>query len=912
MVGMRRSLSASFLPQGLDYCHYIVHTLNSMVRSPITHIFVLLAFLLNVGVPASFSQARPVQSQAGEFKLPVPGVMVRLSQPFDPPMLKGIKVHPDNPFRFDFILDTGDGSKPSLQQESTKLIKYFLAGLTIPEKDLWVNLSPYEKDRIIPNSFGLTEMGRDLLAEDYMLKQITASLIYPQDKVGKRFWERVYEEAEKKFGTTNIPVNTFNKVWIVPEKAVVYENAKTETAYVVEAKLKVMLEEDYLALSQNQMPTRGHVPEGALSPSRLPSELAMNVKAPQGNNCSTNAIGSQIIREIVIPELTKEVNENKNFAQLRQVYSSLILATWYKKKIKDSILAEAYNDKNKIQGLSVRAQNFVSVQDIYQRYLQAFKKGVFNYIKEEIDPMTRTVIPRKYFSGGADLINMNKAMLVTNNPAFLNNTSQRLTRLVLVAAAAVGLGLSSSQNVFAQQLNTPTAPSQPAFSVANLERAGYQGPIYNNYMIGIGEEIKYNGLTDPKVYLNETSPARQVIKIIENYQHATAGKYDPEVLQGPQVEAIRALCPIMGITPETQIKEISKSFTLFITRDVAKYLGEQYNIVLLPEFLIHRDKNTNQVFVKIHIYFYSIDNITARSLGPEDSWGDSLNTHEIDLGGVISLDGDSKGFAAVAAQAFYGNVFIFPNNMLEYIKSGFQNTDTVLFTNTGADDGLRASVMNIVKSLSSKDSKDLLTKWIVFTLAHEGRHIIDRKKITRVADIVQYQTDFEINGYLAGMRTGYDGWAFLLGSAFYAKRGTHDSNAVNYVIDCAVEYIQSHPKSFNMIKGKEKSAIRAELYKINDPELLKRLADDIYLEHKKSNEIFQMKARKISADAAMNAKGGIDFSPNSTALEIRNGGGGMKFHLDPAMLKQLQNAPGFVPVIINIQPLASLSDFLEK
>ena len=115
-----------------------------------------------------------------------------------------------------------------------------------------------------------------------------------------------------------------------------------------------------------------------------------------------------------------------------------------------------------------------------------------------------------------------------------------------------------------------------------------------------------------------------------------------------------------------------------------------------------------------------------------------------------------------------------------------------------------------------------------------------------------------------------------------------------------------------MIKGKEKSAIRAELYKINDPELLKRLADDIYLEHKKSNEIFQMKARKISADAAMNAKGGIDFSPNSTALEIRNGGGGMKFHLDPAMLKQLQNAPGFVPVIINIQPLASLSDFLEK
>ena len=59
--------------------------------------------------------------------------------------------------------------------------------LTIPEKDLWVNLSPYEKDRVIPKSFGLTEMGRDLLAEDYMLKQITASLIYPEDETGKKF-----------------------------------------------------------------------------------------------------------------------------------------------------------------------------------------------------------------------------------------------------------------------------------------------------------------------------------------------------------------------------------------------------------------------------------------------------------------------------------------------------------------------------------------------------------------------------------------------------------------------------------------------------------------------------------------------------------------------------------------------------
>ena len=181
---------------------------------------ILLAFVVNSLGPLPTAQAE-------EFRLPAPGTMVHLSPALEPPILKGIKVHPDNPFRFEFILDKGNVSEYGatqgrpLQQEATKLIKYFLASLTIPEKDLWVNLSPYEKDRVIPNSFGLTEMGRDLLAEDYMLKQITASLIYPEDEIGKKFWKRIYEEAERKFGTTNIPVNTFNKVWIVPEKAVV-------------------------------------------------------------------------------------------------------------------------------------------------------------------------------------------------------------------------------------------------------------------------------------------------------------------------------------------------------------------------------------------------------------------------------------------------------------------------------------------------------------------------------------------------------------------------------------------------------------------------------------------------------------------------------------------------------------------
>jgi hypothetical protein len=67
-------------------------------------------------------------------------------------------------------------------------------------------------------------------------------------------------------------------------------------------------------------------------------------------------------------------------------------------------------------------------------------------------------------------------------------------------------------------------------------------------------------------------------------------------------------------------------------------------------------------------------------------------------------------------------------------------------------------------------------------------------------------------------------------------------------------------------------------------------------------------------DVAMSSKlskGGIDFNPDKMNLQVRNGtAGGIKFHFDAAMLEELRNAPGFVPVIISIQPLKSLPEFL--
>lgn len=262
---------------------------------------VLLTFTSSEIFPPSFISTKAYAQTI--LDLPVPGTILNLSAPLTPPILRGLTLHLENPFRFDFIVDQGEtGLKgDDLKKEYEKLIKYFLATLTIPEDDLWVNLSPYEKERVIPNEFGKTEMGRDLLAQDYILKQFMASLTYPESGLGKKFWDEVYKKAYEQYGTTNIPLNTFNKVWIVPDKAVVYKN-KNKT-FIIESHLKVMLEEDYLALEKNMKNEHYDV---------LNSQESVNSLEPPGNR-----FANPLLQERLEMDLSDyaALNENEQTAR---------------------------------------------------------------------------------------------------------------------------------------------------------------------------------------------------------------------------------------------------------------------------------------------------------------------------------------------------------------------------------------------------------------------------------------------------------------------------------------------------------------------------------------------------------------------------------------------------------------------
>lgn len=333
------------------------------------------------------------------FNLPKPGTLITATHPYQPATLTGLTIHPDNPLQFEFMISAGDSAltDPQLKNESARLIKYFLASLTIPDNELWVNLAPQEQDRITSKGLGETEMGRDLLEQDYLLKQLTASLMYPEEELGQAFWNRVYEKARQQYGITNIPTDLFHKVWVVPKNAVIYESANS--AFVLESHLQVMLDEDY----QRSRPAAPQTENSAQPPAQWTTDM---------------------IREILLPEIEREVNEGKNFAPLRQIYHSLILAAWYKMNLKESLLGEVYFDQNKTKGIDL-ADKEIS-RKIYDQYMKAFEQGVYNYVREDVDPDTQQKTPRQYFSGGLVGLDRNDLRVLKGDPALFSPADQAM------------------------------------------------------------------------------------------------------------------------------------------------------------------------------------------------------------------------------------------------------------------------------------------------------------------------------------------------------------------------------------------------------------------------------------------------------------------------------------------------------
>lgn len=368
------------------------------------HIYRNLSILILLVFVASFlfvDMLRVRESIASVMGLPEPTQLLSFSPDKACAVLRGLKVNPDNPLEFDFILE-GPGYQEDLRDDAKDMINYFLSALTFSKDSLWVNLSPYEEDRVIEDAVARTELGQDMLEQDYILKQLVSSATYPESDIGRDYWQKINSEADK-------VQTSFNKVWVVSKEASVIEHENM--VLIDNAVLEAKTEADYFAQQ----------------------------KSNSAVTKSGSAQADSAINDIIIPSLNQELNNGAHFIKLRRMYNSIILATWFKQKFVESFYS-AYFDKQKTEGIDTADRE--SKEKIFNLYSEAFKKGVYNLVKTEKNS-SGLKVKRNYFSGGNAVAETTEVKISSSVEEFAAKVKDILAQSELVHQLKIKLGMPS-------------------------------------------------------------------------------------------------------------------------------------------------------------------------------------------------------------------------------------------------------------------------------------------------------------------------------------------------------------------------------------------------------------------------------------------------------------------------------------
>lgn len=403
------------------------------------------AQIINIPIPNNFASLKS-QINTKEYHLPV---------------IRGIELNLLDPLSFKFYFDTMDKSQLN-KNDMSRLIKYFFEFLTTPGKNLWVNLSPYERSRIIPNGLLPLDIGKGFLIEDYLLKQITASLTDPNTPQGKKYWT----EIEKIVGKSKA-VNMYQKVWIIPDVAEICEynrsldnhrspvisrqvnqnDQQLLCAFVKSARLKVMMAEDYAALQHNPpivVTRQSLLKEDRKKPNTNDQRETNELEPPRrGLTNHTQRLAADVFRKQILPIIERHVNKSEAFAPLRQMYYSLILATYLKNKLKNHPVYQIYVDQEKIKLLSL-PNPLRTKKIVYESYLNSLKKGNYQKVKIVPDTSSQKKVKRLYVSGG---INAHIKNIDFHTLSSLPKTKKQLLKNILGSSIEVTGKSNIIQNV---------------------------------------------------------------------------------------------------------------------------------------------------------------------------------------------------------------------------------------------------------------------------------------------------------------------------------------------------------------------------------------------------------------------------------------------------------------------------------
>jgi hypothetical protein len=253
-------------------------------------------------------------------------------------------------FEADDVVDEDEapsfGGLEAAQRSSDALFTW----LALAPSAFWVNLNPDQPDKITDSQLGKTDAGRVLLEADLLLKRSHAKLLDPATDLGDRFWDAVHFDKATEFPC--LPL----RLWITPAPASVREDGGQ--LYILDAPLKANAE--FFKISTQ----------------------------PPGVRCQqTDEVAKEnvtVYQQIILPELTKVVNTDPGFADLRRVYLSRVAAEWLRQRsaVKPNAFAPIINSNNISRW---PARTAWSPQEVFTRYLKSYNEGDFKYTRQVQD-----------------------------------------------------------------------------------------------------------------------------------------------------------------------------------------------------------------------------------------------------------------------------------------------------------------------------------------------------------------------------------------------------------------------------------------------------------------------------------------------------------------------------------------------
>jgi hypothetical protein len=287
-------------------------------------------------------------------------------------------------------------------ENATELsLNSFFIGLTLPESKFWVNLNPWEPDVIADEDLRKTDMGRIMLEADLQMKKDFCKYGNPcESEIGDEYWEllnkkseELAEECMKKHPaeieeTDNVLFSPVTRHWIVPDKTDVY--GTDDEVYIVDITLNIESDPVYEHSTYqivNQNPSlsdecKEDLDEAAMEYGRYAMELE---------------------EVMILPLVVQEVNHGGYYSDLRQVYTSLALAQWYKDKIRHTsgIFTNLIDSKDLTE---LESKYIWDAEDIWRDYVKSFKEGEYHCWKNRTYEKGDYIITesRLYSSGGVD------------------------------------------------------------------------------------------------------------------------------------------------------------------------------------------------------------------------------------------------------------------------------------------------------------------------------------------------------------------------------------------------------------------------------------------------------------------------------------------------------------------------------